>query len=154
LKAFLKFPVYFFNFISYFILKKDHPAHYDFMLAGMWGMRVGENRKLAQKLFEIIVDPSMITWYNLYKNDKFADQIFLDKYFRKEVELNVTAHDSFYCTKFGKYGVKPFPYQRPDNYYCHVGGRGCCGPAFLNASFPFECPLECRPKSFKEWVFC
>lgn len=131
--------------------KKDHPFHDIFMLAGMWGMRVGENRELARNLFEIMVDPTMKSWYEYNNKKKDADQIFLEKFFRQIVESNVTAHDSFHCMK---YGGKPFPKQRTSNYYCHVGGYGCCGPAFSNASFPFECPYACRPKFHKEWVFC
>lgn len=116
----------------------------------MWGFAPVKNRNLSQKIFQIISDPYFESWHKSYKDEKQADQIFLKKHLWDIVKENVTAHDSFHC---GKLGGKPFPTQRP-SYYCHVGGYGCCGPEYLNASFPFECPYACRPKDHKEWVFC
>ena len=120
------------------------------MLAGLWGFRAEYDRALSDRLFHLIVNPSMKKWYRNNWRRKDTDQVFLEKYFLSIVEKNHTAHDSFFCLK---YGGKPFPKPRP-SYYCHVGGYGCCGPQFLNASFPHECTYECRPYEHKEWVFC
>lgn len=121
------------------------------MLAGLWGFRSELDRALARQLLHMFTSPSMHRWYDLHRHEKQADQIFLEDFYRRFVEVNMTAHDSFHCARFPQ--SRPFPKQRPV-YYCHVGGYGCCGPLFLNASFPHECPYECRPTEHKEWVFC
>lgn len=141
--------------LNFFFVNKnlDHPLHGVFILAGLWGFRPEYDRTLAQKLFQKIVDPSMRKWHRLNRNDKQADQTFLDKHLRPFIETSLTAHDSFHCLRF-RSSSRPFPKQRPSSYYCHVGGYGCCGAQFLNASFPHECPYECRPHEHKEWVFC
>ncbi|RNA21102.1 hypothetical protein BpHYR1_032223 [Brachionus plicatilis] len=130
-----------------FHIMRDHPLHDMFMLAGMWGFASEKDRTLASEIFKIIFDPSHERWHANHVNEKQADQIFLKKYLWHKVEKNFTSHDSFHCLK---YKSRPFPSQRPW-FYCHVGGYGCCGPEFLNSSFPHECPYECRPKEHKEW---
>lgn len=130
---------------------QDHPLHEMFILAGLWGFRVELDRKLGRKLFQAITTPKMSSWYEQHAHEKQADQIFLNERFRRHIERNLTAHDSFHCSRFGL--SRAFPKQRPV-FYCHVGGYGCCGPEFSNSSFPHECPYECRPPDHKEWIFC
>ena len=120
------------------------------MLAGTWGFALNKSRAIANYIFNSIIDPYMKQWMKYYANVKQADQIFLRTYVWGLVKKNVTIHDSFNCDSLG--GM-PFPTQR-SSYYCHVGGYGCCGPEFLNSSFPHECPYNCRPRDHKEWVFC
>ena len=122
------------------------------MLAGLWGFKTSTNRNLAEEVFNLIVEPSFKNWHLAYKNEKQADQIFLNNHLYKLVKGSVMAHDSFHCEK---YGGQPYPSIRP-GHYCHVGGYGCCGPesSNYNYSFPHECPEKCRPYEQKEWIFC
>lgn len=138
------------NTRTVFHLMRDHPLHDVFMLAGMWGLSNERDRHLAMRMFNTIVDGRLSDWHSANARNKHADQIFLQEHFKPIVEKNVTIHDSFHCARLGG---RPFPTQRPE-FYCHVGGYGCCGVQFMNSSFPHECPYECRPQNHKEWVFC
>lgn len=116
------------------------------MLAGLWGFQVHKARQLAFHLFKRFANPNMYEWHRVNMNNNQADQIFLRDYFTDIVRHSVVIHDSFHCARLGG---QPFPTQRPTSHYCHVGAYGCCN---LNASFPHECPIQCRKQ--KEWVFC
>lgn len=43
-----------------FHIMRDHPRHNFPILAGMWGFKIRENRSLAQKIFNLSIDCSII----------------------------------------------------------------------------------------------
>merc|ERR1712152_58468 len=81
------------------------------------------------------------------KHEWGEDQKFLDKYVWSWAEKDSIGHDSFHCQKYQN--TKPFPTQRdvgPNNF---VGSNVC-----QNWTLTFPCPISCRPKNNKNWIYC
>ena len=72
-----------------FHIMRDHPQHYIEILAGMWGVREGVLRDIAQWIEE----------YSPY--GKGYDQIFLQSQIWPKIKSNHMAHDSHYAHIFG-----------------------------------------------------
>ncbi len=60
-------------------------------------------------------------------------------------------HDSYLCKKYSY--TSPFPTQRVEGVGNYVGSV-----VSLNATLKFvqgsECPIKCRPKNHKDWIYC
>ena len=128
-------------------IMRDHPLHYDFILAGMWGFRPACNRKLSQLILDKLRNTTLMKRY-VGK----GDQPFLLNELWPYVENNSIIHDSFHCQRF-RDNSKPFPTRRPS-----INGRnifvGCVKPCAQNQFVFDECPVACRPKTHREWSYC
>lgn len=79
-------------------------------------------------------------------NHKWSDQFFLRDYVYSLVKNDSLIHVSYLCA-FYKDSI-PFPTRRVGD--CFVGQVGNCNK---NSTF-IECPVECRPKGHKDWIYC
>jgi hypothetical protein len=41
-------------------IMRDHPWHSNIMLGGMWGLKLSVNRKLANQIYKILIDPKIM----------------------------------------------------------------------------------------------
>jgi hypothetical protein len=130
------------------LLFLDHPEHRTSILGGMWGFQNKNDRSLANKIFELIVDPNITKHYNSnLKSPKQGDQRFLTDHVYKLVLKSYVSHDSYFCNGYEK--GKAFPDKRLGN--CFVGNPFSCDP--LKGIF-HKCPKECRPPDHLDWEFC
>jgi hypothetical protein len=128
-------------------IMRDHPAHGTSILGGMWGFFNQRNRKLAKKIFQLIVNKDISSTYNKnFESSKGADQNFLNDYVYKHLKSNSIIHDSYLCKS---YGGSAFPTKRIGD--CFVGNPYSCN---VSADSFYECPLECRPADHKDWINC
>ena len=128
-------------------IMRDHPLHYDFILAGMWGFRPARNRTLSHIILSKLQNATLMKEY-VGK----GDQPFLLRELWPLVENDSISHDSFHCQRFAD-NAKPFPTKRPSikENYVFVG---CVKPC-SRKQFAFgTCPIECRPKNHLEWIYC
>ena len=116
---------------------RDHPSHGIGMLAGMWCLRVMDNRKLANDSLETIL-----------KSMERDDQPILNAVLwnRIDKEKYVMQHDSFLCQSYR--GSIPFPTKRKDNME-FVG----CPRHICNWKLP-KCYKGCRPRNHQDWGYC
>jgi hypothetical protein len=77
----------------------------------MWGFYNKRNRKLANVIFNKILDPSNTKYYNNdLKSPKQGDQNFLNDHIYGLVLNDTMSHDSYFCKGYEK--GKPFPNKR------------------------------------------
>jgi hypothetical protein len=123
------------------------------MLGGMWGFQNHLDRELANKLMNLIKDRNIAKSYNSDgKSQKGRDQDFLQSYFLNHAQKNSMTHASFHCNSFGGSNIQAFTVKRPNNY-CFATCSLCCDAKY-NESWPYECPVECRPKDHQDWKYC
>lgn len=119
----------------------------------MWGYANHKNRELANWLFILLIDEKISNSYNRNNASmKGRDQHFLSDYFWPIAKENATIHASYFCNKYGVLG-KPFPTQRP-KHFCFIPCSYCCDEIFLKKLWTDLCPMECRPKNHKDWIYC
>ncbi len=120
-------------------------------MGGMWAFRVEYDRNFSHIIRSKIFDRSFINQYSLNR-----DQQFLADHLWPYAMNKAMTHASYWCTTPGwnRYH-RPFPTQRPLNNvtnYCFVGcAKPCC------VDWPFEkdpCPISCRPKIHRDWIYC
>lgn len=118
----------------------------------MWGIYSKRNRKLADYIFKIYTNKTLIQVYNsnadAEKNKYDSDQKFLADYVYPLIKNDSIIHDSYHCDIFDN--TLPFPSKR-NNSMCHVGFVGDC---MLSKVVLYDCPVNCRPSNHKEWNFC
>ncbi|CAF1056648.1 unnamed protein product, partial [Brachionus calyciflorus] len=127
-------------------IMRDHPAENWLIQAGMWGFKTSHERKLANQLFDQLINKTIAKRFNHdgMSLNKFADQSFLAQYLYPKIHKNATIHDSFTCKIHND--SKPFPTRRAGS--CYVGVIGKCNE---NIEFWHKCPIECRPKDHLNW---
>jgi hypothetical protein len=123
----------------------------------MWGFFNEKNRKIARHIYNLIINKNIANQYNKNKNQHFSDQLFLRDYVYPVIKEISIIHDSYLCKSY-QYSI-PFPTKR--NGSCFIGAP--LNPDQINnciikkngtiVNF-YECPIECRPKEHKDWVFC
>jgi hypothetical protein len=75
-------------------IMRDHPEHNIKILGGMWGFKMRNNRELANKIFQMIIDKKLSYKYNYqYKSPKGYDQFFLVDYVFNLIKKNSVIHD-------------------------------------------------------------
>jgi hypothetical protein len=128
-------------------IMRDHPLHYDFILAGMWGFRPACNRALSHFILGKLQNTTIMKEY-MGK----GDQSFLLNELWPFVKNDSIIHDSFHCQRFQD-NSKPFPTRRPSVKGSNIF-VGCVKPCAENQFTFGECPIECRPKNHREWIYC
>ena len=119
----------------------------------MWGFKIEKNRKLASTLFDRISCKNISRIFNKdRRNEKQGDQNFLSQYFWQIAKQNTTLHASFFCDSFNL-KAEPFPTQRHEKV-CFVSCTHCCDEIYNKKNFTWKCPLKCRPKDHKDWIYC
>ena len=100
----------------------------------MWGFKSYQNRDLAEKIYNSIINS------NDYKRSdaKGYDQVFLRDKVYPLIRKKSVIHDSYLCNNYKD--SEGFPSQRKGN--CFVGQVGECN----KTGTYYECPIECRPK--------
>jgi len=135
-----------------FHIMRDHPHHFDDILAGMFGiLQATPESKLLRKLeFEKMISVYGSSW------QKRDDQRALHGVLAPVAANDSMVHDSYHCQSSSL--VKgsmpaPWPTQR------------ISGPNFTEPNEPnfvgnvefaitFECPESCRPKDHQDWKLC
>ncbi len=113
----------------------------------MWGFNSALDRRVANEIFKRILDRNIASRFNKKNiSPKGQDQDFLSNYVYPLVYNRSVVHDSYLCKN---YGGSSWPSQRPGN--CFVGSPESCNITATNLP---DCPLECRPKSHREWTKC
>ncbi len=110
----------------------------------MWGYKNSMNRETALMIFNKIKDHA-----SSYYAAKYTDQFFLRDKVWPIAKQNATIHDSFHCKQ---YGGESFPKQRMEKY-CFAACDGVCCEDSTH-KWPYVCPIECRPKDHKDWIYC
>ena len=150
-----------------FHFMRDHPQHLVSMkeilrciidhslkapiLGGMWAFRVEYDRFFSKIFHSKIFDTNLITKYSLNR-----DQQFLADHLWSYAHNRAMVHASYWChSPYWNRHHRPFPTQRPaDNSttYCFIG---CLRPCCDNGHFGnIPCPIECRPKEHRDWLYC
>jgi hypothetical protein len=128
-------------------IMRDHPLHFDFILAGMWGFQSVFNRHISRLIFDKLQNATLVNRYVGY-----GDQPFLLNELWPLVKNDSIIHDSYHCQRFNV-TAKPFPTKRPI-----ISGRnlfvGCIRPCSSNQFRIPKCPIQCRPKSQIQWHYC
>ena len=113
----------------------------------MWGFRPAHDRILSQVIFQKLHNATLTKEY-LGK----GDQPFLLKELWPLVKNDSLIHDSFNCQRFVD-NSQPFPTRRP-SVKGHDIFVGCVKPCSGKQYIFGECPVECRPKNHKDWIYC
>ena len=82
-----------------------------------------------------------------------ADQKCLGRFVWPWAKQITMAHDAYHCTDSDAGDTRPFPTRRWEGVGNFVGSS-----VAKNGSIGFtrqnECPVQCRPKTNKDWLFC
>ena len=114
----------------------------------MWGFKNYLNRKLADKMFSLIIDKDLAKQYNEKRDSpKGNDQFFLGSHVYDLIKTNSVVHDSYLCENYRD--SKPWPTQRVGN--CFVGSPGDCN---ATATDFYDCPDKCKPRNHLDWKKC
>lgn len=126
----------------------DHPFHNVEILGGMWGAHNSLDRKLSQKILNLMLKKPVWKTYNpTGQTPKGYDQYFLRDYVYPLIRNISTIHDSYTCAQFRD--SQPFPTQR--RVKDHIGSVHIPG---MIPQFDIKCPNECRPEKHKNWTLC
>ncbi|XP_065556178.1 uncharacterized protein LOC136024688 [Artemia franciscana] len=120
---------------------RDHYYHGVPILAGMFGVKLGQQRKEIRKY------ASELIYRSIGDQNKNTDQKLLAEIFWNHVSKNSTVHDAYFCESFKvcQREIRPFPTKRKSLTF--VGNT-------QNNRVNKACPVECRPKNHKDWLFC
>lgn len=128
---------------------KDHPAHGTLILAGMWGLKLSQNRTLAKNFFYKLQDKTMAAGFlRRGVSRKWLDQQFLAVHVYKDIKKLSIIHDSYLCKVYKD--SKPYPTKRKGNCFVAMMQLTNC---YEGKMFP-PCPIECRPKNHQDWDRC
>lgn len=117
-------------------------------MAGMWGFRVRDDRTLAKKISNLVIDSNLSRYYNPdRRNYKRGDQDFLADQVYDLIRRRALIHDSYGCMSH-QYSTH-WPTKRQGN--CYVGSSWFCD---RNSSDFFLCPHQCRPPDHLDWIHC
>lgn len=120
------------------------------VLGGLWGYVNKLDRQIGYKMLSIITHNGIAKQYLPDGiSVKGLDQDLLENYFWRIMRKNAVIHDSYSCKKLGGEG---FPTKRPDPF-CYISCKYCCESKHTNQT-NYVCPIECRPKNHKEWIYC
>lgn len=124
---------------------RDHPSHNGYMLAGLWGAKVSQDREKIGQLAVEMLDSTPRHYWDF-------DQALLRRIVWPVAVQSCLQHDSYSCTfaKFNAYHkTQPFPTQRQNGLYV---GWGPIKTLETNSTGIKACPRKCRSKP--EWTFC
>lgn len=127
---------------KYMHIMRDFQTHDAGIMAGMWCIKIWQQRTRARHYLENIL--------NRGKNYKArTDQPVLDKviFYNSFFSRDFLQHDSYFCKRFSD--SVPFPTKRQDamefvgcpNHVCDWKGVR-------------QCPIKCRPKEHLDWEYC
>lgn len=97
---------------------RDHPAHAQPMMGGLWGIRFSENdfpckQWMGNAIRDYLASYPENSQFRPYKTNDYADdQNFLHKFIWPYIQHSCTQHDS--VSRHAYPGSKPFPSPRPD----------------------------------------
>ena len=128
-------------------IMRDHPLHGDFVLAGMWGFRPALSRNVSRYMLETLLNANIMKKYT-----GLGDQLFLFHTLWSLTENDAIVHDSYHCERFHD-NPMPFPTKRLFGNGSNIF-VGCVRPCLENQFPAGECPVACRPKNHKEWLYC
>ena len=137
-----------------FHIMRDHPLHTVPILGGMFGMKIPKkNFPQMKRIFEDILNFVEDKWF------KGLDQNALSALLWPEAQKDMVAHDSYHCHHFPSEHNRPWPTQRisgPD--FSAPGEKNFVGnnDIFRTISMKTygECPKQCRPKNYLDWLLC
>ena len=151
---------------------RDHPNHGVFVLGGMWGVKLN-NEKIRQNMEKSFhkgfgekifyanrygkqPDQEFLSWFVWLVNSTniwfFENYNFMNIcYFRPWARKIAMVHDSYLCQKYKDTSlIRPFPTQRESSDCNFVG----CIPELKPSRIDRECPKECRPANHQNWTTC
>nr|XP_045587714.1 uncharacterized protein LOC123749642 [Procambarus clarkii] len=135
---------------KHFHVMRDHPSHDAQILGGMWGAR-----------WDLGSDPRPHTAHALAalrdtmlreargQTQRGQDQKILGKWLWPVMVGRMVAHDSYNCLQFP--GTIPWPTQRVHGYFV---GSPSFRKKYANQTVPKPCPVRCRPKLHRDWLYC
>ena len=80
------------------------------------------------------------------------DQVCLGHYVWPWAKRKIMQHDSYSCHKYSR--TRPFPTRRVPGAVGNYVGSVVAVNATLEAVKGSECPVKCRPKKHKDWIYC
>ena len=129
---------------KYFHIIRDHPLHYDVMLAGLWAMKISENETIRHMLTERLLTKSLTKCWN----SQDGDLRFLEKYVWPLAESNSMQHDSFHCQKY--HLSVPFTQSK----FSSSKFIGCRRPCRSDQDPPGPCPIQCLLRNSSNTNLC
>ena len=126
---------------------KDHPHHRANIMGGMWGAKL-TNETIRNKFNTSLNE--MLKSQEALELRRGADQRILTKFIGPWVAKYAMRHQSYFCNKNNREGLRPFPTRRsepPANFVGYIRPTD---------EIPIEekCPIECRPKNHQDWEYC
>ena len=119
----------------YFHIVRDHPAHFNEIMGGIWGAVGGFIRPA---MLEAVMASTAEVPFN-------EDQLFLGKYVWPHVKYHALTHDAFHCESpaYRVSAWRPFPTQRasPHDF---IGNKYMRGNEYVGMAIPQDCPEACR----------
>ncbi|CAG0903904.1 unnamed protein product, partial [Darwinula stevensoni] len=128
-----------------FHIMRDHPGHYAYILAGLWGAKPHMDRELMANLTRRML------FHTESKHRKTFDQEVLRRVLWPATKDRMMAHDSYYCTNPNFRGptYRPFPTRIEGRLFVSYG------PRFANTKRNNrKCPAKCRPPDHQDWELC
>lgn len=112
---------------------RDHPLHYDVILAGLWAFKVYQNETMRNELRKRLLSKSIINCYNPMS----GDLDFIYDYIWPIAQNQSLQHDSFHCQQF----PLSIPFTTPKLSMTHF--IGCRRPCRSDQDSPGPCPIQC-----------
>jgi hypothetical protein len=125
-------------------IMRDHPLHYDVILAGLWAFHISKNETIRNQFTRYLFSKSLINCYNSIT----GDQDFLQDYVWPIAENQSMQHDSFHCHKFSL----SIPFTQPKLSMTQF--VGCRRPCHHNQDPPGPCPIYCRSSNNTDQNLC
>lgn len=117
-----------------FHIMRDHPDHYDVILAGLWALKIGQEQRIRNELRNHLLSKSLMRCYN----PMTGDQDFLKDYLWPIAEKQSIQHDSFHCHEFPFAIPFTIPKRSPTQFV------GCRRPCRADQDPPGPCPILCQ----------
>lgn len=134
-----------------FHIMRDHKHHGSVIMGGTWGVKLGHQavrEQFKQSIAKFFTDKSLMF---AKRGIAGPDQTALARHVWPWARQVALAHDSFLCKKFSS--TSPFPSKRPEGVGNFVGAV-----ISINNTIEFtsenQCPVKCRPKLHKDWLYC
>ncbi|CAF1206567.1 unnamed protein product [Rotaria magnacalcarata] len=114
-------------------IMRDHPLHYDVILAGLWAFKLSKSKTMTNEIVENLFSKTILSSYN----SMTGDQDFLKDYVWPFAQNHSMQYDSFHCDLYPL--SIPFPISKLSNSQF----VGCRRPCRYYQDPPGPCPIKC-----------
>jgi hypothetical protein len=127
-----------------FHIMRDHPYHFNVILAGLWAFKVSNNKTITNQITRRLFSKSLINCYDSMS----GNQDFLEDFVWPIAEKESIQHDSFHCQQF----IFSIPFSTPKLSLTQF--VGCRRPCRHDQDSPEPCPTRCRSPNHTDQYLC